>query len=294
MHNQRFFDQVLRLIDANQTQTGLAMLVGGLQIAHQQRESWPQVKAMLRRHPLYETLQADPMNAYSVARPRGYPGDAGLIDILYDQRPPQPPATELGHQLFGLSIAFNAAEAVRQRRAHAEVVLSAALAAGKRICVLACGHFREGDTLKGQDLSGVVLVDQDPLSLKVVRVAHGTTATIIEANVFRYLRSARSSGTQFDLIYTLGLTDYLDHRPMQMLHRLMKHCLAPGGTILLANFLTAHLSAGWMEAVMDWPLICRDESDLAGYAHEIALQPRTWLDSTGTVAWCEMIDASQQ
>jgi SAM-dependent methyltransferase len=290
MHNQRFFDQVLHLIDQDQARSALLLLIGGLHLAQQQPGSWPETMANLHGHRLFETLQQDPLNAYCRSRPRGYPGDASLIDSLYDQRPPQPPTSELGGKLFDLAIGFNTAEAVRQRRVHAETVLASALSQGKRICVLACGHFREADAFKGQDLSRVTLVDQDPLSLDVVRAMHGPSPTIIEANVFRYLRTARARGDQFDLIYTLGLTDYLDDRAMLLLHRLMKACLAPGGSVLLANFLTAHISAGWMEAVMDWPLIYREEDELAGFAKAAGLAPQTWRDRTNSVAWCAMRD----
>ena len=68
----------------------------------------------------------------------------------------------------------------------------------------------------------------------------------------------------------------------------MKSCLAPGGRIVLANFAPNHLSIGWMEAVMDWQLIYRDEAELEGYSQEIGLVARTWRDPTDSVVWCEM------
>ena len=107
-----------------------------------------------------------------------------------------------------------------------------------------------------------VLVDQDPLSLDQIRAKHGRAINLVEANVFRYLREAAKAGETFDLIYTLGLTDYLDTRSMQLLHKFMKACLAPNGRLLLANFVPDHLSTGWMDAVLDWHLIYRDEREL--------------------------------
>ena len=68
----------------------------------------------------------------------------------------------------------------------------------------------------------------------------------------------------------------------------MKACLAPNGRLLLANFVPDHLSTGWMDAVLDWHLIYRDERELEQYAAEIGMVPKTWRDSTGSVAWCEM------
>jgi extracellular factor (EF) 3-hydroxypalmitic acid methyl ester biosynthesis protein len=104
----------------------------------------------------------------------------------------------------------------------------------------------------------------------------------------RYLRAAGSRGEKFDLVYTLGLTDYLDDRAMILLHRMVKALLRPAGRFLLANFKPHHIGLGWMEAVMDWHLIYREEEDLAAFAEDAGLKHRTWTDSTGSIAWCEM------
>ena len=287
MHDQRFFDQTLALIDAGQLNTGMVLLAGKLCRAHADAATWPDTRAALRDHPLHAALLEDPFSAYSARRPRGYPGDAGLIDIIYDKQA-NGDITERGRAMFDTTILFPAAEAVRLRRAYAEPLVGDAWRAGKRILVLACGHFREADALAGEDLSRISLVDQDALSLQRVRDLHGDRVVIHEANVFRYLRTLAGTDERFDLIYTLGLTDYLDVRAMQLLHRLVRPCLVPGGTFLLANFLPHHLAVGWMDAVMDWQLIYRDEEELIGYANAVGLDPQTWRDATGAVVWCEM------
>jgi predicted ABC-type transport system involved in lysophospholipase L1 biosynthesis ATPase subunit len=38
-------------------------------------------------------------------------------------------------------------------------------------------------------------------------------------------------------------------------------------------------------------LIYRKEEDLAGFAREAGLMPRTWMDPTQYIVWCEMRDA---
>jgi extracellular factor (EF) 3-hydroxypalmitic acid methyl ester biosynthesis protein len=287
MHNERFFDQTLDMIERGHSSAALPMLAGKLYNACVDTASWPQTREELRRHPLHEILMQDPFSAYSAQRPRGYPGDAGLIDIIYDRSAPGN-TSALGQEMFEVTVHFQAPEGVRQRRAYAEEVVTAAWYQGKKILSLACGHFREGDSLMGQDLSNITLVDQDQISLDVVRNNHGDSANIHAANVFRHLRAAAARGERYDLIYTLGLTDYLDSRAMQMLHRLSKACLAPSGNFLLANFLPGHLGTGWMDAVMDWQLIYRGEAELESYANAIGCIPLTWRDPTGSVVWCEM------
>jgi extracellular factor (EF) 3-hydroxypalmitic acid methyl ester biosynthesis protein len=287
MLNERFFDQTLTMIHNGAPEMALSMLSGQLFHAHALSEQWAETRESLRNHALFRLLQEDPFSAHSNARPRGYPGDAALIDLIYDQVPPAG-TSEIGASLFNVTISAPAGHAVRQRREYAQTIFKSAWDEGKRICVLACGHLREVDALAGQDFSQVTLVDQDPISLDVVRAKHGGSATIIEANVFRYLRAAAARGDRFDLVYTLGLTDYLDAKAMGLLHRLVSAVLAPGGTFLLANFLPAHISLGWMDAVMDWHLIYRDEHELELYATNAGLIPVTWRDTIGAVVWCNM------
>jgi SAM-dependent methyltransferase len=109
-----------------------------------------------------------------------------------------------------------------------------------------------------------------------------------EANVFSYLRGAIARSEQFDLVYTLGLTDYLDDRAMALLHRMVKTVLAPGGEFILANFVPNHLAIGWMDAIMDWHLIYREPKELATFAANEGMVAQTWLDSTGSIAWSKM------
>ena len=292
MQNQRFFDQTLDLINQGVFSVAVPLLIGKLCNAHADPVRWAETRASLHAHPLHQVLLQDPISAHSTSRPRGYPGDAGLIDLLYDRQPPAE-ASALGRSLFEVTVQFQAPEAVRQRRNYAETMVTAAWQRGQRILVLAGGHFREGDALIGSNLTNITLVDQDPLSLDQIRAKHGQAINLVEANVFRYLREAAKAGETFDLIYTLGLTDYLDTRSMQLLHKFMKACLAPNGRLLLANFVPDHLSTGWMDAVLDWHLIYRDERELEQYAAEIGMVPKTWRDSTGSVAWCEMAAPSR-
>jgi hypothetical protein len=210
-----------------------------------------------------------------------------LIDFIHEQRHHQP-ATALGEDLFAVTISAQPAEGVRRRRAHAEVMLGDAWRKGERVLALAGGHLREADPLIDHDLGNVMVVDQDPATLEYIRRNHGTRIGLTAANVFRYLRQAASAGERFDQVYTLGLTDYLDTRQMELLHRLIKGCLAPDGRTVLANFLPGHLGVGWMDAVMDWQRIYRDEAELETYAAQIGMTPRCWRDSSGSIVWCEM------
>jgi hypothetical protein len=204
MYSERFFDQTLSLIKQGHLHTALPMLAGKLYNAHADPQRWPETRACLHAHELHGLLLQDPFSAHSASRPRGYPGDAGLIDLIYDMQPPSH-ASELGRDIFNVTIQFQAPEGVRQRRIEAEQLVARAHQAGNRVLALACGHFREGDPLTGADLRQFTLVDQDAQSLAQVSVRHGDKITLVQANVFNFLRQAVKDGQTFDLIYTLGL-----------------------------------------------------------------------------------------
>lgn len=290
MHDTRFFDKVVDMIEADAIDFAMPMLVGKLYGAFGQHEGWERVRSTYLGHPLRSIMMEDPYIARCVTKPRGYAGDAELIDLIYSRKPPET-ASRRGQRIFQHGIDFQASEGVRQRRDHAEQFVGEAFAKGKRILCLASGHFREGDPLIGQDIGNIELVDQDPLSLDVVRQRFGASANCHEANVFSYLRGAIARGEKFDLVYTLGLTDYLDDRAMALLHRMAKAVLAPGGEFILANFVPGHLAIGWMEAVMEWQLIYREPEELARFAAAEGFAARTWLDQTGAIAWSKMVVA---
>lgn len=287
MQDQRFFDQALTLIEAGHVPSAMNMLSGQLYRAYQDQSGWELTREILRAHPLCAALLEDPYVGRAAAKPRGYAGDAVMIDYVYDQRAPEgtsPRALEM----FRCSTNVQAAQGVRFRRAFAESKLKQAVESGKSICVLACGHLREADALIGRDLRNVVAVDQDPASIAGVKRLHGSNITLIEGNIFEYLGNAQAGGVRFDYIYTLGLTDYLDDRLFALLCKLMKGCLLPDGEIMAANFLPNHLAIGMMDAVMDWQLVYRDEADLARHAEAVGLSIRTFRDPLDCIAFCEM------
>jgi len=93
-----------------------------------------------------------------------------------------------------VTTAFPVSQAVRERMAHASTTLEQKVRSGQSVLALACGHLREADGLVGEDLSRVVAVDQDPVSIARIRAVHGDAIATHEANVLSYLRAAARDG----------------------------------------------------------------------------------------------------
>src|SRR5262245_16671668 len=77
---------------------------------------WAAVGQQARRHPIHEVLLESPFTRRAYQKPRGYAGDAGLMDLIYGLAP----ATELsplGGMLYGYEFDSPCFQSVRTRRA---------------------------------------------------------------------------------------------------------------------------------------------------------------------------------
>src|SRR5260370_4934665 len=118
---------------------------------HLSPESWKQLSTMnCRPHPLLELLHQDPLSSRAFLKPRGYAGDADMLDLLYaiedgETLPALQRSSELGRRIYHATANLAAARAVRSRRWIIIDTLNELTAriAGPHVLSLACGHMRE-------------------------------------------------------------------------------------------------------------------------------------------------------
>jgi len=70
-------------------------------------------------------------------------------------------------------------------------------------------------------------------------------------------------------VYSAGLYDYLDEQSAKRVTEAMFRAVRPGGRMLVANFAPELRDIGFMESVMDWRLIYRNEQALIELADRI-------------------------
>jgi len=110
---------------------------------------WHRLVGNAREHSLFELLMQDPYTARAYQKPRGYAGDAVMLDYVYGRRGSYHDAgvTDLGMAIHAYSAgASPPARAVRWRRDWiASQIETSMIAAGRPVKVLslACGHLRE-------------------------------------------------------------------------------------------------------------------------------------------------------
>jgi len=225
---------------------------------------WRDTVGRLRSHPVVMRLYEDPYTSWGFRKPRGYAGDAVLLDFVYGGGTCKPLLTGLSPFAGAVNrdlIQHAASAALRARRDFLGDRLAEALASKQRphVLAVACGHLREADSLNPASPrpGRFVALDQDPDTLAVALADHPMLPIEpIRASVLSLLRGGRDIGT-FDFIYSAGLYDYLSEETGRRLTTKLAHMLAPGGSLLIANMMPDLSGAGYMEGVMDWWLIYR-------------------------------------
>jgi SAM-dependent methyltransferase len=227
-----------------------------------------QARALYLGHRLRETLSLEPVTQTASDRPRGYAGDAGLLDYIYQACPLPDGITELGRSLHRWGLQTPAQTSVRVRRDFlSDYIDRAAKQVGPAVEILslACGHFREGhdsETIQSRRFGRCVCLDQDELSLALVQREFGPLGVEVEHGSVRRLAFGRQTLGAFDVIYSAGLYDYLVDSFATRLTDALFGMLKPGGRLLLANFAPTLRDIGYMEVVMDWRLIYRTTQEM--------------------------------
>jgi len=211
-----------------------------------------------------------PITARCRAKPRGYSGDAVVMDYIYGLESgvagSQP--DEVSTALLRHNTNMPAARAVRFRRERfARMMDDVCLqrSGNADILSVASGHFREvalsTKVAKGA-FHTVTAFDQDAKSLAVIdRDYKACGITAIQGKVSDLISEAVQFDQDFDLILCGGLYDYLNDATARKLTRSLFLKLKSGGKLQIANFSPDLPDSGYMEGVMDWWLIYRTEEE---------------------------------
>lgn len=249
------------------------------------------------QHPIHDLLQQDPFTDHSFRRPRGYAGDAGLMDIIYGRTPVPDDATTLGRTIYDFCMNAPMPQSVRARRVviGAAIDVVAAKVAAPRVLSVACGHLREAEfsgAVKNGDIERLTAFDQDERSLAEVQRSCGHLKVETVAGSVRDLLNGSVAFENYDFIYSAGLYDYLLAATARRLTARLFEFLRPGGTLLLANFLPGLRDAGYMEAFMRWPLVYRNADEMDALTCEIPAEMLArrdcFYDPPGCVVFLEL------
>lgn len=248
---------------------------------------WRALIPFVQSHPVAKFFLQDPLTKWSFDRPRGYSGDAHLLDLIYrhekiaDQ---VAAASELGREVYEFTSHAPSSFANCDRRdilaRHVDET-AARVGKGAEILSFAAGHLREAEVSKAQaerKLGRWVAVDQDPLSIAELKESYaGTPVQAVSGSVRDLLAGKLDLGT-FDFVYASGLYDYLNDKVAVKLTQRLLPLVKPGGTFLFANYSHPIIVDGYLETFMNWTLLLRSEEDMRRIIGESA-DPAEWDSS---------------
>ncbi len=209
-------------------------------------------------------------------KPRGYAGDFLMMEMIYANEPTGD--GKLGKLMDGWCLDSVAARAVRGRRAYLKEQLDrlcgerAKTGNPTRIMNLACGSNRELfdflATCRYSELITALCIDADAYALEYTNrhvnvFPHSASVRFMSDNVVRWaLGRVRHNFSTQDVIYSAGLTDYLDDRLFTALVNRCYNQLETGGTLIIGNFGFEDRNKAFLDQILQWKLIHRTEDQL--------------------------------
>ncbi len=235
----------------------------------------------------------------SYAKPLGYPGDFVVMNQVYGGR-------RVGDDVYGMLIhqlGLEVAECIDTRmhvvcKHIGDVVRERGQGRAAKILSLGCGPAREVELfLTKQHATGkrvdFTLIDQEQDAL---RCAYEKTYPYVMGSkgqfgvqcmhlsftdILRWTNGVSELRLQ-DLIYSVGLIDYLtDRRAKSLVHSLYS-TLAPGGLMIIGNMNETALSNLWpMEFIADWSLEYRNEAQMMAWVDGLQVKD-AWTETEPT------------
>ena len=265
-------------VDVIQVQAAINRLFHGLRElrATSSEEQWADMIRFGQAHPLRELVHHDPFTSRAYDKPRGYAGDAVMMDYIYGREEgwAPPPATDLGLAVFDYTTGAPASAGVRERRCYIAELLDkiGRTAPDSHVLAVAAGHLREASlsvAVRRRQFERFIAMDTDQESVREINQNYGRYGIQgVVANARQMLTGKLDLGA-FDLIYTTGLYDYLADETAKHLTANLFKGLRSGGRLVIANFLPGVRDVGYMEMYMGWHLIYRSRSQMMMLADDI-------------------------
>ena len=247
------------------------------------KSTWQKAREMASRHPLTSILAESPQISHSRVWPRGYKGDAEMLDLVYAMGERETKMTKTTQRGRWLEETFfkacvQATARLRLQRLGKMIDQVCEQKEKPHILSIACGQLREGqlcNAICNQQFGRFVAHDQDAKSLNVVKNDFEKYGVEVINDSLGAIFKKRITG-QFDFIYAAGLYDYLPDETAAQLTKAIFDMLNPGGKLLVANYTPETPDAAFMEAFLDWPLIYRTEKEIHQF---YSLIPRNSISS---------------
>lgn len=264
------------------------------------------------RRQIHPLVLCSPFTYRTFHKPLGYAGDYEMVNMM--MRDPYEGGSLFAKILNNVFLQTAPVVAHRNRisylseRLRREAERNARQGRRTRILNLGCGpahelqHFLANEELS--DLCDLTLLDfnaetiehtQEVLTRVRTQSGRVSPLKLLQRSVHQLLRQASTGDVDlrwesYDVVYCAGLFDYLSQRVCRRLNDLFVRLLAPGGLLMVTNVSNANPSRAWMEFVLEWNLIYRDDEAMMEIAplNEGLFETELTRDPTGVNLFLEI------
>jgi extracellular factor (EF) 3-hydroxypalmitic acid methyl ester biosynthesis protein len=293
-------DRAYAGLQEGQAQEAMDRLVSGL--AYLRRRAHPDAwdtfcHVDCAGHPVRSLVHQDPLTERAFFKPRGFPGDAVLLDLFYGDdgiRPYIDEATPLGRNIYRYTSGGMVATALRRRREVLARMIDRVSEAHREthIMTVGCGHLREAGlsrAMRQRRIERFIAVDRDADCLRVVREKWGPLGVeTVESTVNELIHSVPFLG-RFTMVYAAGPYDLLPRPAAIRLTNALFQATRPGGLLLVTNFLLGIKDVGYLEAFMDWRIHYRNAAEMFTLTSQLPeseiADRRTFAEETGGIVF---------
>ena len=262
------------------------------------------------RRQIHPLVLCSPFAYRTFYKPLGYAGDYEMVNMML--RSPYEGASLFAKSVNCALLKTAPVEAHRNRITYLKNILAeAAQKSGNRkarILNLGCGPAHEIQSfIKTSELSSnceFSLLDFNDETLRFTGEAlnnlkdqHGRDTEIrtIKRSVHQLLKQANTGDTEldwdgYDLVYCAGLFDYLSQRVCRRLTDVFFKMVRPGGKVVVTNVSSTNPSIGWMEYLLEWNLVYRNDDEMKDLVPDSANRETSTLlaDTTGVNLFLEV------
>lgn len=224
---------------------------------------------------------------HSLGKPYGYAGDFKIMDDIYLNHPTTVGFERLYDNYFQMSTICNA---VRNRKEDFKRIILRTIEKEQgvqiKILDLASGPCRDVfeilQQLKSEDKGNVVFhcydSDDNTIAYAKMLLQNDKQVVFSKQNAVRFALKKdieKTMETNYGLIYSTGLFDYLDYRISVRLVKNLTKVLKPGGLLAISDVRHkfSNPSLYFMEWVADWNLIYRDDDDFRQIFFDAGFSP---------------------
>ena len=242
-------------------------------------------------------------------KPKGYPGDYRTLEVIYDFETFSS-ENDMGLYFDRYFLQNPYADAVRNRKYVLREILREMLYRSQgqiKVLDLASGSCREmrelfstkdEGLLKKEVLFSCIDWDDDALRFSKNALSHlpkNVRFDFIKEDILNFTKNAdffRDSG-RYDLIYSIGLADYLPDRVLKNMIKNSFEGLNPGGKFIIAHkdreIAFSHLPPEWF---CDWVFIPRNENEMLDIVRQAGLDKfisKTQRDETKQIFFIALV-----